>query len=121
MHHPPAQDRAAWQDHFCGKSEYWASEILSSQQIVQMIEATFSADDVQNKFQAKNEPAGKKTSEKKESEAKRETVSERYCVKNSTKGVFAVLQSVLMSGKTKVAVRISVANIQKEEYMDFFS
>uniref|UniRef100_A0A8C9MR66 Scaffold attachment factor B n=1 Tax=Serinus canaria TaxID=9135 RepID=A0A8C9MR66_SERCA len=37
---------------------------------------------------AKNEPAGKKTSEKKESEAKRETVSERYCVKNSpTKGV----------------------------------
>lgn len=53
-----------------------------------MVEARFSADDVQNKFQAKNEPAGKKTSEKKESEAKRETVSERYCVKNSpTKGV----------------------------------
>lgn len=48
-----------------------------------MIEATFSADDVQNKFQAKNEPSGKKPSEKKENEAKKETVSERYCSKNS--------------------------------------
>ncbi|XP_051495594.1 scaffold attachment factor B1-like isoform X3 [Apus apus] len=45
--------------------------------IVQVIETTFSADDVQNKFQAKNEPAGKKSSEKKENEAKKDTVSER--------------------------------------------
>ncbi|XP_010005772.1 PREDICTED: scaffold attachment factor B1-like isoform X3 [Chaetura pelagica] len=32
---------------------------------------------------AKNEPAGKKSSEKKENEAKKDTVSERYCSKNS--------------------------------------
>lgn len=42
-----------------------------------MIKTVFSANDVQNNFQAKSEPAGKKPSEKKENEAKKETASER--------------------------------------------
>lgn len=74
-----------------------------------MIETTFSADDVQNTFQAKNEPAGKKPSEKKENEARKETVSERYCSKNS---LFFSLYGFVR--KSKVTVRISVANIQNE-------
>jgi len=57
-----------------------------------MIKTTFSADDVQYKFQAKNEPAGKKPSEKKENEAKKETVSDRYCFKYClSKGILLFL------------------------------
>lgn len=51
---------------------------------------------MQNKFQAKNEPAGKKPTEKKENEVKKETVSERYCLKNSVYRGFAVLQFMLI-------------------------
>lgn len=81
-----------------------------------MIETTFSADDVQNKFQAKNEPAGKKPSEKKENEAKKETVSERYCSKNSlSKGVLLFISRCCFVRKNKITVRISVANVQKEQ------
>jgi len=54
---------------------------------------------VQNQFQAKNEPAGKKPTEKKENESKKETASERYCLKHSLSRGAAVVY-VDLSGKT---------------------
>lgn len=88
VHHSPPQNRVTWENNLCRKSEYWSSEISHYHHIVQMIEATFSADDVQNTFQAKSEPAGKKLSDKKENETKKETATERYCSGNPlSKGV----------------------------------
>uniref|UniRef100_A0A8C7E8Y1 Scaffold attachment factor B1-like n=1 Tax=Nothoprocta perdicaria TaxID=30464 RepID=A0A8C7E8Y1_NOTPE len=46
--------------------------------IVQTIETKFSDADVTNKFQAKNEPTGRKPIEKKEGDMKKEAASERY-------------------------------------------
>lgn len=115
VYYSPPQNRVTWENNFCRKSEYWSSKISHYHQIVQVIKTTFSADDVQNKFQAKNEPAGKKPSEKKENEAKKETVSERYCCKNSLcKGVLLFFSLCWFVRKNKVTVRISVTNIQKE-------
>lgn len=95
VYYSPPQNRVTWKNYFCRKSEYWSSKISHYHCIVQIIETTISAD-VQNKFQAKNEPAGKKPTEKKENEVKKETVSERYCLKNSVYRGFAVLQFMLI-------------------------